>query len=124
MSERLTEDHRRAALDSLDGGSAHSLEQKPNHHHHRFRTRRCKQHPENATEQQSCGSAERTTAALVTGGLMRTVVPVTPTGSRGLMVAAVTEPGATGGGAEVVGGAVVRDCWLLRSVWRRAGRLF
>lgn len=58
------------------------------------------------------------------GVFRRTVVPAGLMGSRGLMAAVVTEPGAATGAAEVLGGAVIRDCWLLSRVCRRAGRLF
>lgn len=50
----------------------------------------------------------------VSGGFSLTVVLAGLMGSRGLMAAAVTEPGAARGGAEVVGGTDTRDCWLLR----------
>lgn len=66
------------------------------------------------------------TRVLESGGFSLTVLPAGLMGSRGRMVvvAAVTEPGATGGGVEVLGVGVTRDCWLLSRDWRRAGRLF
>lgn len=65
-----------------------------------------------------------TKAAVPMGAFRRTVPPAGLTGSRGLMVVAVTEPGVAGGVTTAPGGAVIRDCWLLSSVCRRAGRLF
>ena len=49
------------------------------------------------------------------GAFRRTVLPAGLMGSRGLMAVVVMEPG-VGGGAEVLGGTVVRDCWLLSKV--------
>lgn len=57
---------------------------------------------------------------LVSGVFSLTVAPTGLMGTRGRMVVAVTEPGAASGGV----GGVTRDCWLLSSDWRRAGRLF
>lgn len=64
------------------------------------------------------------TRVFVSGGLSLTVLLARVTGSRGLMVAAVTEPGAARGGVTALGVAVARDCWLLSRDCRRAGRLF
>lgn len=60
------------------------------------------------------------TTVLVSGVFSLTVAPTGLMGTRGRMVAAVTEPGAASGGV----GGVTRDCWLLSRDWRRAGRLF
>ncbi len=51
------------------------------------------------------------TRVFVSGGFSLTVLLAGLMGSRGLMAAVVTEPGAASGGAEVLG--VTRDCWLL-----------
>lgn len=48
----------------------------------------------------------------MSGGFSLTVLLAGLMGSRGLM-AVVTDPGAAGGGAEVLGVGVTRDCWLL-----------
>lgn len=64
------------------------------------------------------------TRVFVSGGFSLTVLVAGLMGSRGLMVAAVTEPGAARGGVEVLGVGVTRDCWLLSNDCRRAGRLF
>lgn len=64
------------------------------------------------------------TRVFVSGGLSLTVLLARVTGSRGLMVAAVTEPGAAKGGVTALGVGVARDCWLLSRDCRRAGRLF
>lgn len=62
------------------------------------------------------------TTVLVSGAFSLTVAPTGLMGTRGRMVAALTEPGAASGGVGV--GGVTRDCWLLSRDWRRAGRLF
>lgn len=52
------------------------------------------------------------------GGVRRMVLPAALPGSCGRMAVAEQVGGRVevGGSVEVLGGAVIRDCWLLRSV--------